>query len=194
MKLEHRTLENRFVRLEPLVEAHREPLREACAADRDLWLQLYSFSMLDTAFDENFDKLIAGALAGPALSYAVIKDEACVGTTSLLRVDEANGALEIGGTYYRPEARGGAVNPAAKRLLFGHAFDGGMARVYLHVDALNARSRSAVLKLGAVQEGILRRDRIVWTGRPRDTVVFSVLEHEWPQVRDRLDARLADFA
>jgi RimJ/RimL family protein N-acetyltransferase len=62
------------------------------------------------------------------------------------------------------------------------------------VDAINARSRAAVLKLGAIQEGLLRQDRVTWTGRIRDTVVFSILADEWPAVRDRLDARLAEFA
>ena len=73
------------------------------------------------------------------------------------------------------------------------AFEAGARRVVYRVDAINSRSRAAVLKLGATQEGILRRDRICWTGRVRDTVVFSILDDEWPVVRDRLDARLAAF-
>ena len=103
-------------------------------------------------------------------------------------------ALEIGGTYYHPDIRGGPANPSAKRLLMAHAFESGARRVQYKVDALNARSRAAVLKLGAVQEGILRQDRVTWTGRIRDTVVFSILADEWPAVRERLDARLAGFA
>ena len=83
------------------------------------------------------------------------------------------------------------INPAAKRLLLGHAFGAGARRVQFKVDALNARSRAAVLKLGAVQEGILRQDRVTWTGRVRDTVFFSVLAAEWPKVREGLDRRLA---
>ena len=85
------------------------------------------------------------------------------------------------------------MNPAAKRLMLGEAFDSGARRVALNVDAINARSRAAVLKLGAVQEGIRRQDRITWTGRIRDTVMFSILADEWPAVRDRLDTRLAMF-
>ena len=99
--------------------------------------------------------------------------------------------MEIGGTYYHPDVRGGAVNPAAKRLLMGEAFARGARRVQYRVDAINARSRAAVLKLGATQEGILRQDMLTWTGRVRDTVVFSVVADEWPTVRDRLDSRLA---
>jgi RimJ/RimL family protein N-acetyltransferase len=75
--------------------------------------------------------------------------------------------------------------------MFGHAFDSGMNRVQLCVDALNARSRAACLKLGAVQEGILRNHKIVWTGRVRDTVVFSITPDEWPKVREGLEARIA---
>ena len=101
--------------------------------------------------------------------------------------------MEIGATYYGPELRGGAVNPAAKRLLLANAFASGARRVQFKVDAINARSRAAVLKLGAVQEGILRQDRVTWTGRIRDSVVFSILADEWPAVRERLDARLATF-
>ena len=82
----------------------------------------------------------------------------------------------------------------AKRLLLGHAFDSGAHRVQFRVDAINARSRAAVLKLGAVQEGIQRHDKVTWTGRIRDTVHFSILAEEWPAVRERLDARIAAFA
>ena len=86
------------------------------------------------------------------------------------------------------------MNPASKRLMMAHAFESGARRVQYKVDAINARSRAAVLKLGATQEGILRQDRVTWTGRIRDTVVFSILADEWPAVRERLDARLAGSA
>ena len=118
-------------------------------------------------------------------------DGRCVGVSSFLRIDVPNASLEIGGTYYRPEVRGGAVNPGSKRLLMAHAFESGARRVQYKVDAINARSRAAVLKLGAVQEGILRQDMITWTGRVRDSVIFSVVAEEWPAVRAGLDARLA---
>ena len=85
------------------------------------------------------------------------------------------------------------MNPECKRLLLAHAFEAGAMRVWFKIDAINARSRAAVLKLGATQEGILRRDCITWTGRVRDTVFFSILDDEWPAARERLDARLAAF-
>ena len=126
------------------------------------------------------------------MPFAVCLNGECVGISCYLNIDPAQDSLEIGGTYYRPDARGGVVNPSAKLLLLGHAFASGARRVSFKVDAINARSRAAVLKLGAVQEGILRQDRIVWTGRVRDTVVFSVLRDEWPAVEAGLLTRLGE--
>jgi RimJ/RimL family protein N-acetyltransferase len=193
MKLEPTILENRFVRLEPITEAHREDLRAACAADPATWNELYPYSMLGEAFDAGWDRMYAspGAEWTP---FAVMTNGRCGGVSSYLAIDPVNATLEIGATYYGPDLRGGAVNPAAKRLLLAHAFESGARRVQFKVDAINARSRAAVLKLGATQEGILRQDRVTWTGRVRDTVVFSILSDEWRAVGDGLDARLAAFA
>ncbi len=190
MELNPQVLENRFVRLEPISEAHKEGLRAACAADPATWNEIYPFSMLDEHFEPVWTRLTAGAMAGPSQTYAVMVDGVCGGMTSYLGIDLPNARMEIGGTYYAPHLRGGAVNPAAKRLMLSHAFDSGIRRAQFCVDAINARSRAAVLKLGAVQEGILRQDRVTWTGRLRDTVYFSILADEWPAVRERLDARL----
>jgi N-acetyltransferase len=191
MKLEPAVLENRFVRLEPFEERHKEGLRAACAADPDLWRDLYIYSMLGEAFDVQWARFRKEQEKGVTIPFAVIVDGAVRGMTTYLGIEPAHRILEIGSTYYEPQARGGAVNPSCKRLLLAQAFDAGANRVQFRVDAANARSRAAVLKLGAVQEGILRRDRITWTGRLRDTVHFSILPQEWPEVRDRLDARLA---
>ena len=163
MELERKILENRFVRLEPLAEAHKEGLRAACAADPRTWNELYPFSMLDEHFDPVWTRMMTGDMAASAVSqaYVIIVGGEVGGMTSHLGIDLVNAKVEVGATYYRPDLRGGAVNPAAKRLM---------------------------------QEGILRRDRVTWTGRIRDTVFFSILADEWPAVRDRLDARLAAFA
>ena len=194
MKIETKVLENRFVRLEPMGEQHREDLREACNADQAIWTELYPYSWAGEHFDPTWAKLIDDNAKGGAQGYAVMVGGEVVGLTTFYGVDPANAVLEVGGTYYRPDVRGGVVNPAAKRLMMGHAFDGGARRVVYRVDASNARSRAAVLKLGAVQEGILRQDRATWTGRIRDTVIFSILADEWPAVRLKLDERLAVFA
>ena len=193
MKLEARVLENRFVRLEPLGEYHRNGLRDACNADEPFFAEQYPFSMAGEHFDPRWEQMIKEREAGSWMHYGVVKDGICVGLTCFITPDSANATVEVGGTYYRPEVRGGALNPAAKRLMMGEAFDSGARRVAYHVDGINKRSQAAVLKLGAVQEGIRRQDRVTWTGRIRDTVIFSVLADEWPSVRDGLDARLAAF-
>lgn len=194
MKLALKVMDSPWVRLEPLGAEHRDDLRTACAADPDTWDRLYPYSMLGEAFDRRWkDHLVKSQADGSWMQYAVMVGGRCMGMTCHIAADPANASVEVGGTYYHPQVRGGAVNPAAKRLMMGHAFDSGARRVVYRVDAINARSRAAVLKLGAVQEGVMRQDRVTWTGRIRDTVIFSVLAEEWPGVRDRLDARLASF-
>ncbi|MCA8902293.1 MAG: GNAT family N-acetyltransferase [Hyphomonas sp.] len=116
------------------------------------------------------------------------------GITTYLSPDKHSKNVEIGMTMYAADAQGTAVNPAAKRLMLGNAFDAGAVRVSFNVDHRNLRSQAAVKKLGAVQEGVLRDNRIVATGYLRSTVVFSILAREWPDVKARLDARLETFA
>ncbi|WP_091740856.1 GNAT family N-acetyltransferase [Phenylobacterium immobile] len=194
MQLEQQVLEDAFVRLEALGEQHRDDLYEACSADDEVWKTLYPISWDPDHFDATWAAFAATQASGQSMNYAVVAEGRCVGLTCFMQLSPANGSVEIGGTYYRPEVRGGPVNPAAKRLLLDSAFAAGARRVRLNVDAINARSRAAVLKLGATQEGILRQDRVCWTGRVRDTVVFSILAEEWPAVRDGLEARLARFS
>jgi RimJ/RimL family protein N-acetyltransferase len=189
--LESRPLVGRFVRLEPLAEAHREPLRAACEADRAIW-DIYPYSMAGEGFDPYWTRSMTRMAAGEAVIFAILRDGALVGVSGF-GPDKANATTDIGGTYLHPDARGGPVNPEAKRLMLGHAFDAGARRVQFKVDAMNTRSAAAMRKLGAHQDGVLRRDQITWTGRVRDTIVFSILADEWPAVRDGLDARLAAF-
>lgn len=194
MNLESKVLEDRFVRLEPLAETHREGLRAAADADADFFARLYPYSWAGEHFEPAWAKVHADVAKGHTMAFAVVVDGACRGITTYYGIDRPNAVLEIGGTYYDPAIRGGAANPAAKRLLLGHAFASGCRRAVFRVDALNSRSRAAVTKLGAVQEGVLRQDRVTFTGRIRDTVIFSILDSEWPAVRARLDERLAAFA
>jgi RimJ/RimL family protein N-acetyltransferase len=151
MQLAPAVLADRFVRLEPLAEAHRTEFRAACAADPAIWERLYPVSWDASHFDRTWDWLAAENAAGRYITFAVMAENRCVGISSYLSIEASNAAAEIGGTYYRPEARGGAVNPAAKRLLLGNAFELGARRMQFRVDAINARSRAAVAKLGAVQ-------------------------------------------
>jgi RimJ/RimL family protein N-acetyltransferase len=189
MKLDALTLSGRFVRLEPLAPRHAEALKAACEADTEIW-SLYPFSMTGADFDVWIKGVAKRVAAGEALAYAVLHDGRVVGTGSYSTIDLPSRRVEIGNTYFHPASRGGVVNPESKLLMMEHAFASGIQCLQFRVDALNARSRAAVLKLGAKQDGILRRDRITWTGRVRDTVVFSVLDEEWPELRTRLCARL----
>jgi RimJ/RimL family protein N-acetyltransferase len=193
MNLRPAVLENRFVRLEPLADHHREPLRAACDADPDLWPALYYRPYGGEYFDAGWDDLFAGQSAGTRIPFAVMVAGTLVGMSSYIDIQRGNRALEIGTTYYQPWARGGPVNPAAKRLLLEHAFSCGVNRVAFKVDDLNLRSQAAMLKLGATREGVLRQDMITWTGRVRNSVVFSILAEEWPDIRAKLDQRLAAF-
>ncbi len=189
MKIEPQILRGHNVRLEPLEPHHLPELKRACEADTEIWA-LYPFSMVGEHFDVWADMMKKRTARGEALAYAVVKDGRVVGTSFFIGIDPPNRTVEIGNTYYHPDFRGTAVNPESKLLMLAHAFASGAQCVRFRVDALNARSRAAVLKLGARQEGILRRDRVTWTGRVRDTVMFSILDDEWPEVRAKLEARL----
>jgi RimJ/RimL family protein N-acetyltransferase len=115
------------------------------------------------------------------------------GISTYINPDAISRNVEIGMTMYSADAQGTEVNPAAKRLLLGHAFEQGAVRVQFNIDLRNTRSQAAVRKLGGVQEGILRDNRILPNGVLRSTVAFSILSGEWPAVKAGLDARLAAF-
>lgn len=191
MNLAPKVLEGRFIRLEPINDANREGLRQALDCDPDTW-QLMSLPGQGDAFQDWWDD----AVNDPArIAHAIVRkaDGAVVGTSSYLQIRPVHGVVEIGWTFYRPDARGGPVNPEAKLLLIGRAFETGAKRVELMVDARNLRSQAAVTKLGARMEGILRKHKTTWTGHVRDTVVFGIIDDEWPRVQDILDRRLAEF-
>ncbi len=129
--------------------------------------------------DEHFDPAIAARLANPGTTFAVLKDGKVTGITAYLRPDDTNGVVEIGGTYIVPAVRGTDFNRRMKRLMIDHAFVCGFKRIVFLVDERNLRSQAAVMKLGAQREGLLRRDRITWTGHVRNTCVFGLLREEW---------------
>lgn len=183
----------RFVRLEPLSLAHVPALCEV-GLDPELWRVTTSH----VATPEDMHRYVATALAerdaGTALPYAQVEAASgrVVGSTRLANWAPAHRRIEIGWTWLARPWQRTALNTEAKLLLMTHAFDVlGCQRVELKTDALNARSRAAILRLGAVEEGTLRRHAITEQGRTRDTVYFSVLADEWPRVRAGLEARLA---
>lgn len=163
------------VRLEPLAEAHRAALKAACAEDEEIW-SIYATSYDPGHFDASFDLLLGRA---DGLSFALFKGDALVGMSSFIGIDLDRMVLEIGSTYYVPTMRGTGFNRIVKDLMIGRAIDCGFRRIEFRVDARNGRSQAAMAKLGAVREGVIRAERITWTGHVRDTVLFSILASEW---------------
>jgi RimJ/RimL family protein N-acetyltransferase len=163
-------------RAEPFSEQHREGLKAACAEDRDIW-EIYSLNF----GPDDFDATIDGFSSQPRNRTFVLFDgDELAGMSSFIGIDEGRQTLEIGGTYYRPHLRGSGFNRRVKDMMLGRAFDCGFRRVEFRVDIRNARSQAAMKKLGAVREGVLRADRITWTGHVRDTALFAILKDEWP--------------
>ena len=163
------------IRLEPLAEAHRASLKAACAEDLDIW-PIYAISYDPDHFDASFDALQARA---NGRGFAIFSGRTLIGISCYLNIDEARGVLEIGNTYYVPAMRGTGLNRKVKDLMIGRAIDCGFRRIEFRVDARNARSQAAMAKIGAVREGVIRAERITWTGHVRDTVLFSILASEW---------------
>ena len=162
------------IRAESLSENHREALKAACAEDLAIW-QIYSMNFGPDGFDRSFDRARALGWIG----FALFERDELAGMSNYLNIDEQRGVLEIGGTYYRPKFRGTGFNRRAKDMMLRRAFDCGYRRVEFRVDERNKRSQAAMTKLGAVREGVMRADRITWTGHVRDTVLFSILKDEW---------------
>jgi RimJ/RimL family protein N-acetyltransferase len=163
------------VRLEPLAEAHRAALKAACAEDREIWA-IYAISYDPDHFDASFDALIARP---NGRAFAIFSGDALIGMSCYIGIEAERGVLEIGNTYYVPALRGSGLNRAVKDLMIGRAIDCGYRRIEFRVDARNARSQAAMAKLGAVREGVIRAERITWTGHVRDTVLFPILANEW---------------
>ena len=194
MKLEPVILENAFVRLEPLEERHREPLRTV-GNDPELW-RFANVNLNNDNFDAWMDHRLTEIASTSDLTWAVFdkRSQSHAGSTSYLAVVLAHKRVEIGWTWYGKAFWAGPVNPSCKRLLFAHGFETlGLNRIELKLDASNTRSFKAIERLGAKFEGVHRSHMVRPDGRLRDTAWFSVIREEWPQVRDGLDARLATF-
>ena len=186
---EQGALHGRRVTLRPLDRADRAGLLRA-ASDGELWtLRVTSVPGPDT-IDPYIERAIAGREAGTILPYVIAVGEEVVGSTRFWKLDRQNRTVEIGHTWIATSWQRSFVNTEAK-LLLGHAFDDlDMNRVQFMTDALNQRSRTAILRLGAVEEGVLRKERIMGDGRVRDSVVLSIVDSEWPLARARLKAAL----
>ena len=163
-------------RAELLSEQYRERLKDACAEDRDIW-QIFNNNFGPDGFDDS----IRAYTSNPRnRTFVLFEAGELAGMSSFLGIDESRQVLEIGGTYYRPHLRGSGFNRRVKDMMLAQAFGCGIRRVEFRVDIRNLRSQAAMKKLGAVREGVLRADRITWTGHVRDTVLFAILKDEWP--------------
>jgi RimJ/RimL family protein N-acetyltransferase len=192
-------LEGRFIRLEPMTPEHYPGLWDALGhpavfsggygggpeglpADRDAFIAWLPGYYRDGERNSYALRIVGGP-----------HDGTVVGATSLGDFELESANTHIGWTGYDPRVWATQVNPEAKLLLLGLAFDHGFTRVKLQADARNDRSRGAIAKLGGVFEGISRRDRLRADGTWRDTAVFSIIDEEWPAVRAGLEARLASY-
>ncbi len=193
MNLSPVVLEGADVRLEPLSESHHAGL-SAAGLDPELW-KLNISQVLDA---EQMMRYIRTALSdqekGTALPFATIEKATgtIVGSTRYMNIDAAHKRVEIGRTWVAPPRQRTAINTEAKYLMMRHAFETlGCNRVELKTDMLNTKSRNAILRIGARQEGVLRSHMVTWSGRLRDTVYFSVIAPEWPEVKANLEAKMA---
>jgi N-acetyltransferase len=189
------TLEGSVVRLEPVRREHADLFWEVAKNDLEDIFRWIPYSMKTP---EDFRRLIDKAFEeqerGESVVFATVERSSgrVIGSTRFMNIDRINRRVEIGSTWIAPAWQRTAVNTEAKYLMLRHAFEvWECMRVELKTDALNQKSRNAILRIGAKEEGTLRRHLLTSTGRVRDTVYFSILDHEWPKVKARLEDRLS---
>ena len=194
MNIQPVTLVGKYVRLEPLSLSHVPSLAKV-GLDQDIWRYMRYGKMESIQELQGWVTHILELQSnGTDLAFTVIHLESlsAVGCTRYLNIDQPNRSLEIGGTWYGKAYQGTLVNTECKYLLFKHAFETlNAVRVWIKTDLRNLRSQRAIEKLGAVREGVLRSHMILPDGHIRDSVVYSLLPPEWPQVKSMLEARLA---
>ena len=183
-------------RLEALAREHADDLLEV-GSEAEIWLYMPAPTPRSKAeMLAIIDAALSARDKGDAFPWAVIdrKTGKAIGSTRYLGIDPVNMSVEIGWTWYGASARRTSINTECKYLLIRHAMEtmwkGGANRVQLQTNARNARSRAAILRIGAQFEGILRRNRVMHDGTVRDTAYFSVVREEWPLVRERLEFML----
>lgn len=189
------TVEGAVVRLEPVRREHAPQFWEVAKNHLDDIFRWIPYSMTTL---EDFQKLIDKAFdeqeRGESVVFATVerKSGRAIGSTRFMNIDRVNRRVEIGSTWIAPAWQRTPVNTEAKYLMLRHAFEvWGCMRVELKTDALNQKSRNAILRIGAKEEGTLRRHLLTWTGRVRDTVYFSILDHEWAEVKAKLEGRMS---
>jgi RimJ/RimL family protein N-acetyltransferase len=189
------TLEGSVVRLEPIQREHVQAFWEVA---KDALDDIFEWIPYRMKTREDFQGLVEKAFdeqkRGESIVFATVERGSgrVIGSTRFMNIDRVNRRVEIGSTWIAPAWQRTAVNTEAKYLMLRHAFEVWKCfRVELKTDALNQKSRNAILRIGAKEEGTLRRHVLTWTGRVRDSVYFSILDSEWPEVKARLEAMLA---
>ncbi len=186
------TLEGRFVRLAPLSMAHHAGLSEV-GLDQELWQWIPEPVATAEEMRAYIEEALAAQAAGTALPFATVERSSgrVIGSTRFGNIDRRNRRVEIGWTWLARPWQRTRANTEAKNLMLCHAFETwGAIRVELKTDSLNARSRAAILRLGAKEEGVLRNHMIASTGRIRHTVYYSITDSDWPEVKSRLAGML----
>jgi RimJ/RimL family protein N-acetyltransferase len=193
MKVEPLVLEGKVVRLEPMTEKHGDALAKV-GLDESIW----KWSPEPHTTRGDIEKYVQSALEDQrrcvALPFVTIKQSSdeVIGSTRFGNIDIANKRVEIGWTWINPKWQRTGVNTEAKFLMLRHAFEVWKCiRAELKTDALNEKSRNAILRIGAKQEGIFRQHMVCASGRLRDSVYFSIIDSEWPDVKQRLTQFLA---
>ncbi len=187
------TLEGKVIHLEPLSKAHI-PALAAAGKDESIWKYMVygNLSSLDS-MGKWVDDLLRSQASGTDLPFTVVhkKSGIIIGATRFLEMRPLHRSLEIGGTWYTPEYQGTSVNPECKYLMLKYAFEQMKCiRVQFKADLRNDHSIHAIERVGAIREGVLRNHMVLANGTIRDSVIFSILDREWPDVKIRLQERL----
>ena len=189
------TLQGQGILLRPLQYTDADALLHA-AADGELWNLTVTVVPSATTVDSYLKKALDGSEAGTVMPFAIVLKETreVIGSTRFWKIDPLNRKLEIGSSWISARFQKTFVNTEAKYLMLRHAFEVlDCVRVQFTTDENNQKSRNAILRLGAQQEGIVRHERIMPDGRKRNSVRFSIIDDEWPQVRLNLERKLAGY-
>lgn len=193
MDIEPVTLEGKRIRLEPMTAGHLAALTEA-GAHEELWKWTRTFAHTPESMKEYVAEALDELERGASVPFVTI-DKASgrvIGSTRFSNFDRHSRHVEIGWTWITPEFQRTYANSEAKYLMLRHAFEEwGCARVELKTDVLNEKSRNAMLRMGAVEEGTLRKHVLAYNDRWRDTIYYRVLDTELPDVKNTLEVYLA---
>lgn len=188
-------LTGKHVKLIPLTSSHKEELLEA-ASDGELWKLWHTSVPSPENIETYLDIALSEQKAGSSVPFVVVHQESnkIIGSTRYMNIDSQNRRLEIGSTWYAKSSQRTGINTECKHLLLEHAFEKlNCIAVEFRTNWFNYRSRNAILRLGAKQDAVLRSHRIDANGILRDTVVFSVIQMEWPAIKKSLEYEMGKY-